>query len=300
MLASQGTGDGSLTASPDLPEPLAVALEEGVKSKFGGEVVVRSGDKKGRVYLYGGRVAWVTCDTISARLGDALRAYVNIPDDELRAAVVEGRRVGKGFGEVLVEWNLVEDETLRKALLEHNAAHFRGLLALGSQLQALFLPQARTYSGKLLFTLQELLDASSVERPAPATESSGTELEPAPQFVPVDEGSLEAALERVPSATMVFVVRGNEAQVAKTADHPGADTKSAVQSFIDQTLKVRSAPLAKDAPEELVMIESQSLIVLLRQESVAVGMICEEAHTIGMALGMARSVLRGLAESSAG
>ncbi|MEO1483478.1 MAG: hypothetical protein AAFU77_15330 [Myxococcota bacterium] len=276
MYARHGDDVGTRAHRPFLPSPIAAALDEGVKCAFGGEVVVRSGESKGKVYLYEGRVAWVTCDTISARLGDALRAYVEIPDDELREAVNEGRRSGKGFGEVLIDWKLVDQSTLRRALLEHNAAHFRGILGFSDPLQAMFIPQPRTYSSGLLFTVEELLRATG--------QASVSKLQP-------PSGELRSALKDVPEATIAFVLGEASEQFEGTARNP-----EAVRALCSRVFGGRSAPLANAAPSEVILLDREELIVLRRSGGITAGMVCEgvRARSRGLTLSKARGALERL------
>lgn len=134
------------------------ALEEGLAHPVGGEVVVRSGDTIGRIYLYKGAIAWVNCSQLRVRLRDTLLANSDINAEELEAALQESQQLRRHFAETLLAWGLIEREPLWECLRIHNARHLGAIAQLRQEPQALFVPLVRTYNAGLIFKLEELLE----------------------------------------------------------------------------------------------------------------------------------------------
>jgi hypothetical protein len=139
------------------------ALSEGLAHPVGGEVVVRSGDVIGRIYLFKGAIAWVNCSSLAVRVRDTLLAHSDIRAEELEAAIEEAQRTRKHFAETLLAWGLIEREWLWECLRIHNAQHLRAVAQLQEQPQVLFVPLVRTYSADLVFTPEQLLGESWVQ-----------------------------------------------------------------------------------------------------------------------------------------
>lgn len=148
-----------------LPDSLLLPLQEGIANHVGGEVIARSDDVIGRVYLYEGLVAWVTCSNVRQRLKDVLITAGGLREEDLTEVVREAQKSGTHFGETLVSWGLLDQDQLRRCLLLHNARHLSGLAGLPAGARALFVPQERRYSRAFLFPLQELLDAANQASP---------------------------------------------------------------------------------------------------------------------------------------
>lgn len=140
-----------------LPEDIAAPLDLAVKSASGGEVVVTDGSNVGRIYVHRGSVAWVACSLPQLRLSDILVHQYRLARSDLDRVIEECRTTAKNFGETLLEWKLVTPEVLRRALRLHNTTHLQAICDFTLPRQTVFLPQARTYSGRLLFSVEELV-----------------------------------------------------------------------------------------------------------------------------------------------
>jgi hypothetical protein len=138
---------------------LMKALNEGLAHAVGGEVVVRSGEVIGRIYLFKGAVAWVNCSSVETRVRDTLLAYLEINAEELDAALQDARQERRHFAETLLSWGLIDKERLWQCLLRYNALHLSAILQHQEDPQVLFVPLVRTYSAGMAFTLQEMLEA---------------------------------------------------------------------------------------------------------------------------------------------
>jgi putative two-component system response regulator len=142
----------------DRSPTVATALAEAIACEGGGEVVVRCGNEVGRVYVWGGRVAWAYLTGDRRVLTQSLIEDHGLTAHDLREVLEDCKRSGRNFGETLVEWGLMSRERFHEALRRHVADRLRAVLALPDSL-AMFVPQARAYDGSFTFTLDELLEA---------------------------------------------------------------------------------------------------------------------------------------------
>lgn len=135
---------------------LAGALAEALAYPVGGEVVVRSRERVGRIYALGGKLAWATASPLPRTLGQRLAAEAGVDAEEMRAAFDECKRTGRSFGEALVAWNLVDEATLRRVLGDQ-AAEALGEILTWPAPQALVVPSDRVYRANLTFEPEALL-----------------------------------------------------------------------------------------------------------------------------------------------
>ncbi len=132
-------------------------LYEAERSERGGEVVMRSGENSARAFFVGGRIAWVTVSSIKRTFTQYLREKTGLEPEETEGVFDECRRTGANFGEIIVEWGLASEETLRRLLLEHLTECLVEVLSWEAA-ECMFVPEERSYRGRLTFTLEELLD----------------------------------------------------------------------------------------------------------------------------------------------
>ncbi|MBZ4397251.1 hypothetical protein K8640_21460 [Myxococcus sp. XM-1-1-1] len=136
---------------------LRTVLHEALESHQGGEVVVKSASVSGRIFIVGQKVAWAVLNGPGVQNFSSVLIHQQlVTRDDVEQVMAECRKSGGNFCEVLVSWGLVPRETLRDLLREHMAGHVQALLAVPDA-QALFVPQPRTYSSQLTFTLEELV-----------------------------------------------------------------------------------------------------------------------------------------------
>jgi CheY-like chemotaxis protein len=129
----------------------------------GGELVVRSGDVIGRVYFHRGSIAWAHVSGETDTLLSVLHAQGRISAVDAEAVVLECRRTGRSFDEVLTEWGLVDRAILRETARRWVSAKVISVLVLEYS-AVMFVPQERSYRGDLLFSLEELLPDEQVRR----------------------------------------------------------------------------------------------------------------------------------------
>jgi DNA-binding response OmpR family regulator/predicted regulator of Ras-like GTPase activity (Roadblock/LC7/MglB family) len=186
LLAGLEAGADDLLAKPFLPEELVVrlgvadrvvALETGAMGdapgafqealeSSGGELLVKSGEQVGRVFVLQGRVVWADLSGEPASLQEILEGVEGLDRGELRRVLAECRRTGRNVAEALIDEGLIEREVLRARLLAWLSRKVRSILALPHP-SALFVPGTRQHTGDLAFTRDELgLDApASSARP---------------------------------------------------------------------------------------------------------------------------------------
>ncbi|MEZ4337946.1 MAG: response regulator, partial [Sandaracinaceae bacterium] len=123
-----------------------------------GELVVKSSQAVGRVFVHDGRIAWVH---LAASDSEPLGAQVGLAPDVMREVVRESRVSGRSFADVLVEWRLVTEEVLREKLRVWFGKKLARLLALEAS-SCVFLPESRPFAGKIAFTLEELLPSLEI------------------------------------------------------------------------------------------------------------------------------------------
>lgn len=139
----------------DVTSPVTAALGEALIARRSGELVVRSGEVVGRIYVLEGRVAWAYVTSEREVLtGRLQREGVSAAD--LQAVLADCRQSGANVGETLVAWGLLGRVQLRGILLDHVGARVRAILELARP-AVLFVPQVRSYGSELTFELRELL-----------------------------------------------------------------------------------------------------------------------------------------------
>ncbi|MCP3162249.1 hypothetical protein LZ199_05030 [Myxococcus sp. QH3KD-4-1] len=132
-------------------------LHEALESETGGEVVVKSTTVSGRIFVVERKVAWAVLNGPGVQnFSSVLIQQQLVSREDVEQVMTECRKNGGNFCEVLVAWGLVPRDTLRDLLRGHMASHLEVLLSLPDA-QALFVPQPRTYSSQLTFSLEELL-----------------------------------------------------------------------------------------------------------------------------------------------
>lgn len=269
-----------------IPQTLQEPLQEALVNDYGGEVVVRGGPNKGRIYVFKGSIAWITCDTIATRLRDVLAEQANLAQEDLEAALKESHASRRNFGETLIQWGLIDETQLRACLLTHNAAHFTGLVAFGERAQAMFVPQDRKYSGRLLYSLEEVVRTADALARAPTEQLA----------------ELRSTHTVVPNCDFVFFSRGRghtpriHPEDVVSADLLDRMTRAA-QDMMNRHRFAALEP-AEDGPQpprELVLFGPGGFCLLRRARRdprALYGIACTRVRNLGLSLGMARSALR--------
>lgn len=151
------------------PGPRA-ALDEAVRERRTGEVMIRAGDKAAIIHLQEGQIVWVHVSFVPTTMEDVARRAGAALDPELVADVKEEcRATGANFLDVLVSWGVLAPERAKAALRELVAERVRIALEIPGA-AALFMPKKRSPSGQFRIHADEI--------PALQTPSHATETEP--------------------------------------------------------------------------------------------------------------------------
>ncbi|RYZ31591.1 MAG: hypothetical protein EOO72_16615, partial [Myxococcaceae bacterium] len=141
----------SRTVTSPPRQVVRAVLHEALESKLGGEVVVKSTTVSGRIFVVERKVAWTVLTGPGARsFSTALIDARLVSREDVEQVMAECRKSGGNFCETLVAWGLVERDTLRELLCRHLGGQLDALLGL-TEVQALFVPQPRSYSSQMTF-----------------------------------------------------------------------------------------------------------------------------------------------------
>jgi len=295
-----------------IPSAILEPIREGLANRAGGEVVVRARDSVGHVYLFGGGIAWVTCDTVTRRLRDVLQEEVGIEGETLDAVVAESKAKRTHFGETLLAWGLTTRDALRGTLLRHNVRNFAGILELPGPVAAMFIPQKRTYSSDLLFSLTEILGAFAQPTPRPVTVVA-----PAPAVPARLDVALSALAATVTGCRALLAFDPAEHRVlgswsppdqpvdplellpASEAVDPGAPIARLVSS--QSGLFSTPSPVPQH-PREVLSVSSDSIHVVSRSASAHLGLVllCGTVGGPGLAIATSRRLMAELERQLAG
>jgi len=131
-------------------------IYEALKSNIGGEVIIRHENNIGKIFITKGKIAWVTASTLKQTFFTYLMDTTDLGVTELKEVFEECKRTGRNFGETIVEWGLLDRDSLRQSLLEYISAAMLEILAWPKS-ELMFVPQERSYKGTLLFDLEEII-----------------------------------------------------------------------------------------------------------------------------------------------
>lgn len=143
----------SLTRRSQTPRDV---LRDAMRSGRSGEVVVSSGESSARVHVEEGRIAWVhrAGHAVSVRALVA-RCGVDLDDAAARDVVEESRASRKYFGDILIEWEIVDRIAFERALKQVLEEELVALLAWDDA-TATFVSNQRPPSSSIAFTEAEL------------------------------------------------------------------------------------------------------------------------------------------------
>ena len=133
-------------------------FHEATASDRGGEVLLRCGEDTARVFFVGGKIAWATVSTNKRTFTEYLIEKSALKKDEVQEVFEECKRTGKNFGETIVEWELLDEQSLRNLLLRHLSECLLEVFSWPS-VESMFMPEDRPYKGSLTFDLAELLES---------------------------------------------------------------------------------------------------------------------------------------------
>ena len=155
---------GKVFDRPDHRSRVRRSLEEAAANGASGEVVVRSKEVVGRVYMCHGKVAWAHCSSRAISLTEYLVRSCGADPEEVRFAYEYCKKSGGNFAETLIEFGTFDRFTMRQVLQRHLRAHMEAVMQLPAP-EVLFLPQNRRYHSDLLFDLEGLMPRAGDAQP---------------------------------------------------------------------------------------------------------------------------------------
>lgn len=213
VLARVQAGQRVVSRAQSSAHVFKAVLDEALRSA-GGEVVVRSGDDVGRVFVHEGRIAWASLSSSQESFHDVLRSRVAIEPGEWQSLVRACQSDRLNVFEALIHWGLAERDSVTACLRSFIARRLRDMSHLPN-LSALFLPGARPYSTELLVAPHELpaLDSSLPPRQSPA---------PAP-LAPATEGASVSSMRAAAARDLQPLFEINGALVVALIDLDSSD-----------------------------------------------------------------------------
>lgn len=136
---------------------MARALAE-ARASVGGDVIVRTQHRVGRVIFSEGRIAWAHVSDEPGSLSAILAGEPTLTRDDVRAVIEECSVTGQNFADVLVEWELITRERLREVLRGWIRAKIATIAAF-SLPEVIFSPEHRVATSGVLFDPEEVLPA---------------------------------------------------------------------------------------------------------------------------------------------
>jgi len=144
----------------------------------GGDLIVRSGSRAGRIMLHGGRVAWAHVSDEPGTLAAMLASEPSITKDDVKSVIEECTETGRSFAEVLVERGIIDAGPLRALSRAWIAGKIATICAFPAP-TVIFSPETRTYSGHILFAPEEVAPPELLEvTKEPKLASTGAALPP--------------------------------------------------------------------------------------------------------------------------
>lgn len=132
-------------------------VDEVLAAKETGLIAIRGREHSGAIHCCDGGIAWADSTGREVSLSTLLGRFGIELDREVRSAVLhEARSTGRHFTKVLVEWGLVDADTVRECVRVHLAEVIAELLS-DSRASALFTPYERWRASALSFHPHEVL-----------------------------------------------------------------------------------------------------------------------------------------------
>lgn len=154
------------------------------RASEGGDVIVRTYHRVGRIIFSAGKIAWAHVSDEPGSLAAILSSEPSISRDDVRAVIEECSVTGQNFADVLVGWELITRERLREVL----RGWIRGKVATIASFQlpeVIFSPEHRKGTSGVLFEPEEVLPPEllgpATGSPAAASDAPPAELAAQPR-----------------------------------------------------------------------------------------------------------------------
>ena len=192
-----------LIAAPRVTRTASRILEDALRERRTGTVVVRGSLFSGAIHVDQGGISWVEISGRPVSLGSLLaRVGVALDPDTSAAVLGEARQTGDHFTRVLSDWGIVTAELGRESLRGYVADEV-ALLLSEQPAAALFMAYSASRASQLRFAPHEILPESVITSDlAPAVTSSIRALQPIPEPV-LTAMNATAALTGCTGATLV-------------------------------------------------------------------------------------------------
>ena len=173
-----------LIAAPRVTRTASRILEDALRERRTGTVVVRGSLFSGAIHVDQGGISWVEISGRPVSLGSLLaRVGVALDPDTSAAVLGEARQTGDHFTRVLSDWGIVTAELGRESLRGYVADEV-ALLLSEQPAAALFMAYSASRASQLRFAPHEILPESVITSDlAPAVTSSIRALQPIPEPV---------------------------------------------------------------------------------------------------------------------
>lgn len=124
----------------------------------GGDIVVRSGSIVGRILVHRGKIAWAHISNEPGSLYAVLASDVEpiLEKESIDEVLSECSISGRNFAEVIVDWGLLDAETLHHRIRSWIRARITAMGKLDSPM-ILYIPEKRSYGDGLLFDISEVV-----------------------------------------------------------------------------------------------------------------------------------------------
>lgn len=181
----------------------------------GGDVIVRSGQRTGRVLFHEGQVAWAHITGEPGSLVAMLADEPTISADDVRAVLQECAETGQSFADVLVDWGLVTRLRLRTIIRGWIRDKVQTIAGL-PHLRVFFSPESRRATGEMHFPPEDVIPAALLEASPAAPSGSPTPhdlVAPVAPLVDAPVRQVHEALDRAISiegalSAAIFDLRG--------------------------------------------------------------------------------------------
>lgn len=136
------------------------AIDE-ARASAGGDVIVRTQHRVGRIIFQDGKIAWAHVSDEPGSLSVILSSEPSISRDDIRGVIEECGATGDNFADVLVSWGLITRDRLRTVLAEWIQTKIATISEFPSP-EVIFTPETRVTTGGLLFAPEEVLPSPLV------------------------------------------------------------------------------------------------------------------------------------------
>ncbi len=277
---------------------LSSALREAAESKAG-SVVVRSGPTIGRIVFQQGKVVWASLSTEPSSVAHMLASRSALDVEEIRAAVEESNAAGISLAQVILNWNLLREETLR-SLMRAWISQQVTTISLLEPSAVLFAPFSRTLDAPILFDYEDFVALRLVDQSAPRLTTAGNTADStvpangAAQLSP-DEADLEEVRECLDRAMEIEGVLSSALYDTQTARWllTRGDERDLDLDLAWRNIKLAMSAPAGDEIDDIIISTSDHIFILRHYSRSPLRFVFLAADRARARLGMVRRSFAG-------